>query len=123
MHAYCMLRFASMSIIQVRDISEETHRRLKARAAEEGRTLSAYEHGRKVPSAATLQRILAASGHTLVVENGRRPVRTPSAAANARAARALHDVLELAASLPSKPARKLRYPRLGPISPASPASA
>lgn len=35
-----MLRFACMSIIQVRDISEETHRRLKARAAEEGRTLS-----------------------------------------------------------------------------------
>lgn len=29
-----------MPIIQVRDISEETHRRLKVRAAEEGRTLS-----------------------------------------------------------------------------------
>ncbi len=100
-----------------------TQSELAARSATSQATLSAYEHGRKVPSAATLQRILAASGHTLVVENGRRPVRTPSAAANARAARVLHDVLELAASLPSKPARKLRYPRLGPISPASPASA
>lgn len=29
-----------MPIIQVRDISEETHRRLKVRAIEEGRTLS-----------------------------------------------------------------------------------
>lgn len=29
-----------MPIIQVRDVSEETHRRLKTRAAEEGRTLT-----------------------------------------------------------------------------------
>lgn len=29
-------------LIQVRDVPEETHRRLKARAAEEGRTLSDY---------------------------------------------------------------------------------
>ncbi len=92
-----------------------TQAELAARSATSQATLSAYERGRKVPSAATLERILAATGHALVIENGRRPVRTPSAASHARVARALHDVLELAAALPSKPAPTLRYPRLGPV--------
>lgn len=92
-----------------------TQAELAARSATSQATLSAYEHGRKMPSAATLERILAATGHTLVVENGRRPVRTPSAAALERTARGLHDVLELAAALPSRGARTLRYPRLGPV--------
>ena len=77
-------------------------------------TLSAYEHGRKVPSARTLERILAASGHRIRIENGVRPVRTPSRAAHERVARGLHDVLELAAALPSRPSPELRFPRLRP---------
>ena len=102
----------------IRDARREaglTQAELAARSATSQATLSAYERGHKVPSAGTLARILAATGHTLVVANGRRPVRTPSAAAHAKVARGLHDVLELAAALPSKPARSLRYPRLGPV--------
>lgn len=39
-------------LIQVRDVPEETHRRLKARAAEEGRTLSDYVRRELVETAA-----------------------------------------------------------------------
>ena len=90
-----------------------TQAELAERSATSQATLSAYEQGRKMPSARTLGRILAASGHRLRIENGSRPVRTPSAAAHARVARSLHDVLELAAALPSRPSTALRYPRLG----------
>jgi plasmid stability protein len=34
--------YACMSVIQIRNVSEETHRRLKARAALEGKSLSEY---------------------------------------------------------------------------------
>ena len=90
-----------------------TQAELAERSATSQSTLSDYERGRKVPSAATLQRVLAATGHELIAVSGRRPVRSPSATAHRGVARSLHDVLELAAALPTRPAGRLRYPRLG----------
>lgn len=89
-----------------------TQAELARRSATSQATLSAYEHGRKIPSAATLARILAAAGHGLEVTAGRRPVITPSARDHREAARTLHDVLDLAAALPTRAAGELRYPRL-----------
>ena len=64
-------------------------------------TLSDYERARKVPSAATLERILAATGRRLSSVPASRPVRSPGGARLARAGRALVEVLELAAELPT----------------------
>ena len=89
-----------------------TQAELAARSATSQATLSAYESGVKVPSADTLARVLAASGHELTASGGKRPVITPSAAAHLRVAGGLRDVLDLAAALPSKPASRLRFPRL-----------
>lgn len=75
-------------------------------------TLSAYERGAKVPSAATLARILAACGMRLAATPRSRPVRTPGAAALARSGRALGEVLELAAELPTRHRSALDFPRL-----------
>lgn len=65
-------------------------------------TISAYESGRKAPSAPTLDRLLAACGAEL------RVVRPGPELAGRR----LVEVLELAEALPHRPARELRYPRL-----------
>jgi transcriptional regulator with XRE-family HTH domain len=75
-------------------------------------TISAYEHGRKVPSVQTLSRLLAATGSRLTVEPAPGEVMQPSRARHAATARSLVDVLALAEALPSRPPRELRYPRL-----------
>jgi len=100
------------SIRSARHAAGMTQAALAERSGTSQATLSAYEHGRKVPSARTLERILAASGHRLRIENGATPVRTPSRAALERVARGLHDVLGLAAALPSRPDPELRFPPL-----------
>ena len=104
---------APASIRSARHTAGLTQTELAARSATSQATLSAYESGRKTPSAVTLQRILAAAGHGLVAVPGKRPVITLGAAAHERVARGLHDVLELAAALPTGRAGPLRYPRLG----------
>ena len=85
---------------------------LAARAATSQPTLSAYENGRRIPSATTFARILAAAGKGLSVVPARRPTRTPSAAEHERVARDLRQVLDLAAALPARPADVLTYPGL-----------
>lgn len=75
-------------------------------------TLSAYESGRKQPSVATLDRLLAAAGARLTVQAGAPAVVTPSPVQHARAARTLLDVLALAEALPTRHQPRLRYPRL-----------
>ena len=77
-------------------------------------TLSAYEHGRKLPSAETLSRVLAAAGVRLATEAAERPVRSPGRRRLERLGRTLGEVIELAAELPSRHAAELRYPRLRP---------
>jgi transcriptional regulator with XRE-family HTH domain len=90
-----------------------TQAELADRAGTSQATLSAYENGRKQPSIDTLSRLLAATGSRLVAVPGRRPVTYPSAAQLAVSARALDDVLGLAAALPTEHDCELRFPRLG----------
>ncbi len=88
-----------------------TQAELAARSGTSQPTLSAYEHGRKAPSAQTLQRILAAGGARLTTRESR-PVITPSAATLGQRDRALRQVIELAAELPTRHPSTLAYPRL-----------
>jgi transcriptional regulator with XRE-family HTH domain len=85
---------------------------LAARSGTSQATLSAYERGRKTPSAATLERLLAAAGRRLSTTAASRPVRTPGAAALERAGRTLVEVLELAAQLPTSHAGAEPFPGL-----------
>lgn len=97
-----------------------TQAALAARAGTSQATISAYESGRKQPSVATLDRLLAAAGARLRVAPGANAVVQPSAAQLARAGRTLIDVLLLAEALPTRHERKLRFPRL-PANPGPPA--
>ena len=89
-----------------------TQAELAGRAGTSQATVSAYENGRKQPSVETLARLLAASGARLSVEHDRQPVLRPSPAQEARAGRALLDVIALAEALPTSPEPDLQYPRL-----------
>ena len=89
-----------------------TQHALAARAGTSQATISAYESGRKQPSLATLDRVLAATGARLEVVPGERAVRTPSRRELERVGRTLRDVMELAEALPAKHARALEFPRL-----------
>ncbi len=75
-------------------------------------TVSAYERGRKEPSVATLERLLAALGSRLAVMPAP-AITVPSRARHARTAALLLDVLALAAELPTRHEPELRYPKLG----------
>lgn len=75
-------------------------------------TISAYEAGRKQPSVETLDRLLSAAGARLRVETGHQSLVVPSPRAHARTARALTEVLALAAALPTRHSTELRFPRL-----------
>jgi transcriptional regulator with XRE-family HTH domain len=86
-----------------------TQHALAARAGTSQATISAYESGRKQPSLATIERILAATGSRLEVVRERRE---PTAEQIARAGRVLDDVLQLAAALPTRRRAKLEFPRL-----------
>ena len=82
---------------------------LAAAAGTSQATVSAYESGRKAPSLATLDRLLAATGHPLAID---RAPRVTSDTVLARTARTLRDVLDLAAALPVRHERTLGFPRL-----------
>lgn len=75
--------------------------------------ISAYEHGRRDPSVATLRRLLAATGSRLelraVAPEGSDlpPARNP-----AESGRRLVNVLLLADAIPRKPAGRLQAPRM-----------
>lgn len=93
-----------------------TQAELARRAATSQATVSAYESGRKQPSAETFVRLLAAAGARLRVDPEQHPpLRTASAAERARRGRILEQVIELAEALPSRPSRELRYPRLAAL--------
>jgi len=99
----------------IRDARAEagfTQRALAIRAGTSQATLSAYEAGRKQPSAATLTRILAAAGRRLTTEPAQSSVVQVSEEELAERGRRLVDVLELADALPSNPGPELRYPPL-----------
>jgi transcriptional regulator with XRE-family HTH domain len=85
---------------------------LATRAGTSQATVSAYESGRKQPSVATLDRLLAATGTRLSVEPLERPVVAVGDAQLQRAGRGLVEVLALAEALPTRHERRLRFPRL-----------
>jgi len=85
---------------RARDRAGLSLRELAARAGTSHATLSAYETGRKVPSVATLERILRAAGFALDLELVPRTDR----------GRELARVLELAGHFPARHAPELTYP-------------
>lgn len=105
------------AMISARRAAGLTQAELAARSATSQPTLCAYERGAKVPSAATLERILAAAGRTLATRPSH-PVTTPRAGELAQVGERLAEVLDLAAALPVRHEPSVRYPRL----PARPAS-
>jgi transcriptional regulator with XRE-family HTH domain len=76
-------------------------RELAARAGTSHATLSAYEHGTKTPSVATLERILRAAGFALDLDLVPRTDRGEE----------LARVLELAGHFPARHAATLAFPR------------
>lgn len=86
-----------------------TLRQLAVRAHTSHATLSAYEHGRSVPTIDTLERVAAASGFIVDVHL------VPAVGGADRAARGreLADVLELAAQFPARHETTLQAPVFG----------
>lgn len=98
-------------IAEARERAGLTQAQLAERAGTAQSAVSAYEAGRKVPSADTFVRLLAAAGRRIEVVEGE-PVRTPSRAERAARGAILEQVIELAEALPARHAAELRYPRL-----------
>lgn len=103
---------AARSIRSARRQAGLSQTALAQRAGTSQATLSAYETGRKQPSLATLDRVLAAAGARLAVETAPTAVVQPSEADLARTARRLADVLALAEAMPVRHSAALAYPRL-----------
>jgi transcriptional regulator with XRE-family HTH domain len=101
---------ASIALRLARTRAGLTQAQLAHRAGTSQATVSAYEHGRKEPSAETLGRLLAASGSRLAVVPGSNAVVRPAAAQLARAGRGLVDVMLLAEALPTRHDPQLRFP-------------
>jgi transcriptional regulator with XRE-family HTH domain len=92
-----------------------TQQELAARSGTSQPTLSTYESGRKDPSVATLERLLAATGAQLAVK--RDPAAASWSEAHAEiAGHRLAEVLALAEALPARRRGRLRYPSLAPPS-------
>ena len=89
-----------------------TQAELAERSGTSQATISAYEHGTKTPTPATLGRVLGAAGRRLTTVPATCAVRIPRAAELERRARVLGQVIELAERLPAKRSQALRYPRL-----------
>jgi transcriptional regulator with XRE-family HTH domain len=85
-------------------------RELARRAGTSHATLHAYEHGDKVPSVETLDRIVRAAGFR--ADAGLVPV--VGGLDRAERGRELLEVLELAAMFPARHGRTLSAPRFGP---------
>ena len=101
---------ASTLLLRARIRAGLSLRQLARRAGTSHATLSAYEHGRKVPTVETLDRILRAAGFVAGVDL------EPDVGGPDRAARGreLVEVLELAAMFPARHTRTLELPRFGP---------
>jgi len=100
------------TLISARRRAGLTQSELAARSGTSQATVSAYESGRKAPSVATLERLLAATGAQLSVESRATRAVDPSPRVLSRRARTLLDVLELAEALPTRHEPALRFPRL-----------
>jgi hypothetical protein len=90
-----------------------TQRELARRAGTSQPVISAYEHGRRDPSLATLQRLVSAAGTRLVIDVAPPRSDLPPPASPEEHAERLVDLLLLVDALPPRPARPLAMPRLG----------
>jgi transcriptional regulator with XRE-family HTH domain len=99
-------RVAGGLIGEIRHASGLSQAELARRTGIQSSVLSAYEHGRRQPSAAALARIARSAGLELTV--------TPLSdqAALERSGRVLKDVLDLADRMPSRRRGELAYPPL-----------
>ena len=88
-----------------------TLRELAARAGTSHATLSAYEHGTKVPTVDTFARVLEAAGFAFDPELSRRIVVDPRTGLDR--GEELTAVLELAEQFPARHERTLRAPVFG----------
>jgi transcriptional regulator with XRE-family HTH domain len=104
-----MVMNAAATLRETRRRAGLTLRALAARAGTSHATLSAYEHGHKVPTVDTLSRIVQAAGMELLVE-ARPRVGGPDLEGRGQE---LVEVLELAAQFPARHQRSLPYPRFG----------
>ncbi len=93
-------------LVAARTSSGLSQRELARQAGTSQSTLSAYESGRKQPSAVTLDRLLTACGSRLTVELATEHGRL------SRAGRHLTEAIALAELLPYRPRRELTFPRL-----------
>jgi transcriptional regulator with XRE-family HTH domain len=99
-------RVAGDLIGKVRGLSGLTQAELARRTGMQSSVLSAYEHGRRQPSAAALVRIARAASLELeLVPAVNRP-------ADEHAGMILSNVLDLAGAMPFRPRRELEYPPL-----------
>ncbi len=103
-------------IQQARADAGLSQRALAERAGTSQATLSAYERGRKDPSASTLARLLAATGSKLATQP-KTAVFVPSARLLEERGRVLGQVLGLADGLPVRHRATLRYPVLKTVVP------
>ena len=101
---------AAILLRRARSRSHLTLRELASLAGTSHATLSAYETGRKVPTVATLDRIVRAAGLEIMGDL------EPSVGGVDRTARGreLIDVLELAAMFPARHEPELHAPLFGP---------
>ncbi len=97
---------AAATLRRARHEAGMTLRQLAHRAGTSHSTLAAYEAGAKVPSVATLDRIVRAAGFALDLELRRR-IDDPDRGGE------LEQVLELAAQFPARHHARLRFPVFG----------
>ena len=94
-------------LLEARRSAGLSQRVLAERAGTSQATVSLYERGRKQPSLAVLERLLAATGQRLQTVSAR-PTRAELTQAGARFA----DALALSEALPFRRGGALAYPRL-----------
>jgi len=99
-------RAAEDLIGKIRRDSGLTQAELARRTGMQSSVLSAYEHGRRQPSAAALARIARAAGLELTVSPLSDQITLE------RSGRVLKDVLDLADSMPTRRRGELTYPPL-----------
>src|SRR3954454_24575352 len=102
----------AIAVRRARQAADLTQAELAERSGTSQATISAYEHGTKTPTPATLGRVLAAAGRRLTTAPASRPVRAPPAGELEQRGGVLAQVVALAGRLPARRAAALRYPRL-----------
>jgi len=102
---------AAVLLSSARRVSGLSLRKLAEAAGTSHATLSAYEHGHKIPTVATLGRILTAAGFGVDVVLA---PRVPGVDREARGTE-LVEALRLAAQFPARHERDLTFPQFGRV--------